>query len=378
MVGFIQTVRTEEEVDILVDREGRKIDQGSIDFSRATLDEETGRMCVVKEEEIQSLVKEPLLECTHKNVEKCHYTYVTEFAPSQEEVCSETFQKICQITFKQQAQNETVKKCYNPLQSVCNGQGKDICRTVYESACSTRYIEKQPGKFVGDTKCEKQPIEICGAGCVVEEAPEECHDKLVVSVIDIPEEICDLTPQKTCRFMTKLVPKLTPKHECTTIPQEICNLRFTNPSLQKKPLLTKWCLDDSPVVPDETYEESNALGGVLSGGDFEDTTARGGDYEYALTEEGESEDLYLDLAYINDDEEESGLAVYDEVPAALEGDTGVAGTGNFVSAFITNDPTGPQNRPSQNAPLQQQDQEQAIPKYNGKRRRFRKRIYKKK
>ena len=30
-------------------------------------------------------------------------------------------------------------------------------------------MEKQPGKFVGDTGCEKLPVEICEAGCVFEE-----------------------------------------------------------------------------------------------------------------------------------------------------------------------------------------------------------------
>ena len=216
-------------------------------------------MCVLKEEEVQTLEKEPVLECTHKNVEKCHYTYVTEFSPAQEEVCDESFEKSCQITFKKQAMNETVKKCYMPLISVCNGQGKDICKTLYESSCSTKYIEKQPGKFVGDTKCEKQPIEICGAGCVVEEGPEECHDKTLTSLIDIPEEVCDLNPQKTCRLQTRLVPSLKPVHECTIIPQEVCNLKFTSPQLVKKPLMTKWCLDDSPPTPGETYDEADAL-----------------------------------------------------------------------------------------------------------------------
>ena len=108
--------------------------------------------------------KEPILECTHKNVEQCHYTYVTKFKPSQEQVCEENFEKSCQITFKQQAFNETVRKCYKPIEKVCNGQGKEICQTVYESSCSTKYVEKQPGKFVGDTSCEKLPVEICGAG----------------------------------------------------------------------------------------------------------------------------------------------------------------------------------------------------------------------
>lgn len=242
-------------------REGRQseIQGAAIDFSNAEIDPDTGRRCVFKEEEVQSLEKEPVLECTHKNVEKCHYTYVTQFKPSQEEVCEENFEKVCQITFKQQAQNETVQKCYQPLQSVCNGQGKDICKTVYESSCTTRYIEKQPGKFVGDTNCEKQPIEICGAGCVTEEGPEECHDKVITSLIDVPEEICDLNPQRTCRLATKLVPSLTPKHECTIIPQEVCNLKFSTPKLVKKPLMTKWCLDETPSPPGETYSEDGAL-----------------------------------------------------------------------------------------------------------------------
>ena len=244
-------------------RQSNEIQGGAIDFSQATFDEESGKMCVIKEEEVESIQKEPVLECTHKNVEKCHYTYVTEFSPAQEEICDETFEKTCQITFKKQAVNETVKKCYMPLISVCNGQGKDICKTLYESSCSTRYIEKQPGKFVGDTKCEKQPIEVCGAGCVVEEGPEECHDKTLTNLIDVPEEVCDLNPQKTCRLQTRLVPSLKPQHECTIIPQEVCNLKFSNPKLAKKPLLTKWCLDDTPPTPGETYDENNALGEPL-------------------------------------------------------------------------------------------------------------------
>ena len=131
----------------------------------------------------------------------------------------------------------------------------------------------QPGKFIGDTACEKLPVEICGAGCTYEEGDEECHDKVIVSLVDVPEEVCDLNPQKTCRLQTKLVPRLKPKHECTTFPQEVCNLKFTQPRRVKKPLTTIWCLDDSPVVPGELYEESNAGGGRLEesrGGEVSD------------------------------------------------------------------------------------------------------------
>ena len=97
---------------------------------------------------------------------------------------------------------------------------------------------------MGDTTCEKLPVEICGAGCVTEEGPEECHDKLIDSLVEVPEEVCDLNPQKTCRLVTKLVPSLDPKEECTTVPKETCNLRFSQPSLERKPLRTEWCLDE--------------------------------------------------------------------------------------------------------------------------------------
>ncbi len=218
---------------------------------------------MTKESSVETLAKDPILECVHKNVEKCHYTYVTVFNPAQEEVCEENFEKSCQITFRQEATRETVKKCYRPQTKVCNGQGPDECRTVYESSCTTRYIEKQPGKFVGDTTCEKLPVEICGAGCVSEEGPEECHEKEIDALVDVPEEICDLNPQKTCRFQTKLTPSLEPKAECTIVPQETCNLKFSPPRKETKPPLSEWCLGDSPPVPDGTYVCTNARAGPL-------------------------------------------------------------------------------------------------------------------
>jgi len=242
-------------------RRGRQVDpvKAGIDFTNAEFDEALGKRCITKEEEISSLEREKVLECTHKNVEQCHYTYVTQFQPSQEEVCEENFEKSCSITFKQQAYNETVRKCYKPVVKVCNGQGPEKCRTVYESSCTTKYVEKQPGKFVGDTGCEKLPVEICGAGCTFEEGPEECHDKVIVSLSDVPEEVCDLNPQKTCRFATKLSPRLTPKHECTVVPKETCLFKFLAPQEVKKPLVTKWCLDESPIEPGQLYPETNDI-----------------------------------------------------------------------------------------------------------------------
>ena len=169
---------------------------GGIDFTGCTVDPSSGMCCVLKEEQMTTLEKDPILECTHKNTEQCHYTYVTQFKPSQEEVCEENFEKTCSITFTKRAQNETVQKCYTPLVKVCGGQGaggqgansvpgsldqygdsrrqrrrhkkdtqgQEQCRVYYESSCTTRYVEKRPGKFVGDTACEKLPVEFCGKG----------------------------------------------------------------------------------------------------------------------------------------------------------------------------------------------------------------------
>ena len=64
---------------------GGQMVQGGIDFSQATRTPD-GRLCVIKEAEVETVAKDPILECTHKNVEKCHYTYVTQFVPAQEEV----------------------------------------------------------------------------------------------------------------------------------------------------------------------------------------------------------------------------------------------------------------------------------------------------
>ena len=240
-------------------RDGHLLPTGGIDFSGCTEDPDTGFCCVEVEETVQTIKRDPILECTHRNEEKCHYTYVTQFEPTAEEVCQENFEKICQITFKQEAKEEEVEKCYRPLTKNCNGQGEEICQTLFESSCTTRYIEKQPGKFVGDTKCEKLPIDICGAGCTIEEGPEECHDKTVVSLLDVPEEVCDLNPQKTCKLQTRLVPKLKPEHECTIIPRETCNLKFSNPEPVDQPLKTKWCQDPAPPTPGETYEDSEVV-----------------------------------------------------------------------------------------------------------------------
>ena len=67
---------------------------------------------------------------------------------------------------------------------------------------------------------------------------------MLTYVVDILEEVCDLNPQKKCRSVTKLVPRLKSTHRCTIVPQEICLLKFSSPLQVKKILLTKWCINE--------------------------------------------------------------------------------------------------------------------------------------
>ena len=241
-------------------RNPRKISKPpeGIDFSKAVVDDVTGYKCVMKTEEIETVTKDPVLSCIHKNVEKCHYSYITQFTPSQEQKCHENYQKSCRISFHKKAQNETIRKCYRPVEKVCAGEGPVECRTVYETSCNTRYVEASPGKFVGETECEKLPVKVCGAGCTYEEGAEECHDKVIGTVVEVPEEQCDLNPQKICRLVTKLVPRLKPTPQCTIVPQEVCTVKSSSPRVIKKPLLTKWCLDENPTPKEKSFKDKSS------------------------------------------------------------------------------------------------------------------------
>ena len=166
---------------------------------------------------------------------------MTEFRAHRQEECSEFFSKTCSISFSLQATNSTVRKCYRPLEKVCDGQGEQVCHTVFESSCNTKYIEKQPGQFVGDTRCEKLPVEVCGAGCTSEEGEEECHDETVTTTSEVPEESCELEPKKRCQGVYRLLPFLSPSHQCKEVPREVCTFGLVSGVPGEKPLTTKWC-----------------------------------------------------------------------------------------------------------------------------------------
>merc|ERR1712147_7103 len=244
-----------------------------------------GKRCIDKVEMVEEIEYDDVVQCDHSYDKRCHTTYVTNYDSQQEEECEENFRKSCFIEYEQIAFNETVQICRTPLVKDCNIEGPEICRTEYESECWTKQevhdveddvvecrteveekcedetsgyttntkcskwprevcsvSKKQVQKFTPITGCTKEPRELCApAGCGFVQGDEECYDKQQTIVQDAPKENCSLEPQRTCKHVTKLVPKLSPTEECVDVPKEVCTRSRTNPRPVKKPVVKKWC-----------------------------------------------------------------------------------------------------------------------------------------
>ena len=120
------------------------------------------------------------------------------------------------------------------------------CETVEDEKCeditvgytTTKQCQKWPRqqcnlekktttKYTTMTGCNKEPTELCAPkGCGFKEVrgnlfslsyfvlyfflqgPEECHDVIKTVVSERPEEECQIEPQRNCKHVTKLVPRL--------------------------------------------------------------------------------------------------------------------------------------------------------------------------
>jgi len=242
-----------------------------------------GETCIDKVVMVEETEYDDEIVCKHSYSQKCHTTYTTDFEPQQEEECEENFIKNCFIEYRKIASEEKTEFCHTPF--ICDGEGPVECRTVYESQCATRYHEhdveddvvecetvqeekceditngyttekkctkwpkqvcksekKNVKKYSPETECKKVPKELCGpSDCNLKPGPEECLPKTETVVSEVPEENCNLQPQKECKHVTKLVPLLKPAEECVDIPKEVCSRSRTNPRKVKKPVVKKWC-----------------------------------------------------------------------------------------------------------------------------------------
>merc|ERR1712083_179278 len=90
-------------------------------------------------------------------------------------------------------------------------------------------------KYTPETACYKEPRELCAPrGCGFRNGTVECHNKVKTIVVDNPLETCEIEPQRTCKHVTKLVPKLVAAEECVDVPKEVCSRSKSNPRKIKK------------------------------------------------------------------------------------------------------------------------------------------------
>merc|ERR1711997_370563 len=243
-----------------------------------------GERCIDKGIMVQETEYDDVITCKHSYSEKCHTTYTTDYQPQQEEKCEENFKKNCFIEFKDRAREEQVKFCYTPLIKNCDVPGPEECTIEYTSACTTRYHEHDVQDDVVEcvdeveekcedvtqgyttseqctkwpvqkcspaTECKKVPFELCGPGpCPLEQGEEECQDRTQTVVVEVPEETCNLEPQRICKHVTKLVPFLKAVENCIDIPKEVCSRSRTNPRSVSKPVIKKWCYTPSGPAPE--------------------------------------------------------------------------------------------------------------------------------
>merc|ERR1711892_400315 len=238
----------------------------------------SGRKCINKVMMREETEYDEILTCDHSYDKRCHTSYVTKYEPHQEQECDEKFRKVCSIEYEQKAVHEMVQVCITPFVKDCDMEGDEVCQTVYESTCSTiqiaHYVEDDVAnckteeekrcqdvtegfktvnkcdtwpvekctlekmkvkKFTPETSCKKMPKKMCSPkGCGIKEGPVQCQDKVKTVIVDSPIEECDMEPLRTCKHITKLVPKLEPTQECVDVPKEICARSKVNPKKVKK------------------------------------------------------------------------------------------------------------------------------------------------
>jgi len=265
-------------------------------FDLSTVEpQENGQFCVFKTLPIESIEKTAVQQCVHRVDKQCYFSYTTSYTPTTEDVCSENYKKKCFIEYTQTSVEETIEKCYHPMERLCappayGEEPAEVCQTQYETSCVTKYkdtpvvenveecnkvykksceyvksgygtekvcsnkpvkecatVPKTVFKKLPDTTCERIPFEACAPdNCKFVPGEAVCHNKTIDIAIDSPEEVCDLQPQKMCKQIYRLVPKLEPQEICEDVPREVCFTTLQNPQPTTTPLLTKWCFTPEP------------------------------------------------------------------------------------------------------------------------------------
>jgi len=185
--------------------------------------------CIKKVMQVEETVYDTIQKCTHSFAEKCHKTFITDYAPTQEEKCSTSFEKNCHITYQPMAFDEKVEICDEPLKKFCNETvvGEEVCRTEYETSCETRLknhtVEQDEPvcKMVMEKKCE---------AVVVDNLNQSNNSRRRRSIARIENgeqftrktDNCEEWPVQKCTLEKKTVTKSTPETSCKKHPRKVC------------------------------------------------------------------------------------------------------------------------------------------------------------
>merc|ERR1719500_829869 len=140
------------------------------------------------------------------------------------------------------AMNVTQNVCKKPMVKDCDIEGEPVCRTEYQSECWSKQIPHEVEDDVAE--CVTVQDRMCKEETTGYTTQEKCEDW--------PGEECTLEPVRTCKHITRLVPKLVEVQECVDVPKEICNRSKQNPRKVKKPIIKNWC-----YTPSEDNELQN-------------------------------------------------------------------------------------------------------------------------
>jgi len=184
--------------------------------------------CIKKVMHVEETVYDTIQKCTHSFAEKCHKTFITDYAPTQEEKCSTSFEKNCQITYQPMAFDEKVEICDEPLKKFCNEtvKGEEVCRTEYETSCETRFknhtVEQDEPicKMVMEKKCD-------GAGNNQAQVVSSRRRRSIARIENGEQftrqtDNCEEWPVQKCTLEKKTVTKSTPETSCEKHPREVC------------------------------------------------------------------------------------------------------------------------------------------------------------
>ena len=185
--------------------------------------------CIKKVVQVEETAYDTIQKCTHSFAEKCHKTFITDYAPTQEEKCSTSFEKNCHITYQPMAFDEKVEICDEPLKKFCNETvvGEEVCRTEYETSCETRF--KNHTVEQDEPICEMVMEKKCEA-VVVDNQNQSNNRRRRRSIARIENgeqftrqtDNCEELPVQKCTLEKQTVTKSTPETSCEKYPRKVC------------------------------------------------------------------------------------------------------------------------------------------------------------